>query len=102
MDIPKTKYDQLVERRTYLYSLLDDMRKGYNDLVGGRITSYTLGNRSVSRNSIGLKELYDAIKAIENEIDEIESMLNGRSIRAVTRNSYLMPSFAPILWNRRG
>lgn len=93
---PKTKYELLIQRRDQLYSQLEAMESAYNDLVSGRITSYTLGNRTVSRNSVGLKELYDLIRSIENQIDEIESMLNGRSPRAVTRNSYLMPSFAPL------
>lgn len=99
--IPNTEYDRLIARRIYLYSILEEMQTAYGDLISGRITSYSLGNRTVTRTPLGLKDLRDAINGVENQIDEIESMLNGRSPRAVTRNSYIMPSFAPLYYRRK-
>lgn len=101
MAIPRTKREKYMQERADLYAALENAQTAYNGLASGRITSYTLGNRTVSRNAPDLKALTDFIQWAEGRIDELEAVLNGRSRRNVTKNVYLMPSFAPF-WVSRG
>ena len=99
--IPKTKREKYMQEREQLYIAVENARTAYADLASGRITSYTLGNRTVSRNAPDLKAISDFIEWADSRIDELEAILNGDPVRAVTRHVYTMPSYAPLCWRRR-
>lgn len=54
---------------------LEEMRAAYLDLIAGRVKSYTIGSRSLTR--FDLKELDDMIAKTEREIDSLEAQLAG-------------------------
>lgn len=65
----------LQDRIEFRKRTLDEMRSAYLDLIAGRVKSYTIGSRSLTR--FDLKELDDLIKQTEKEIDSLESQLAG-------------------------
>ena len=56
-------------------AVLEECYKAYNDLLRGRVQQYSIGSRSLTR--LDLDELWDMIKALESEIDQLESQLAG-------------------------
>ena len=95
---PATRREWLMKQRSALYKALEDAIKGYDDLISGRISSYSLGNRSITRYAPDLKTLSDFITETENKIAEIEAVLNGRPIRATSRFVYIDPSMIGRRW----
>lgn len=72
----------LEERLEYLKGLRDQLREQIGAVVSGkRVMSYTIGNRTLTRDSMNLKDLRALLKDIEDEIDELEARLCGRPIR---------------------
>lgn len=55
---------------------LDNLLEREEEMTTG-VMSYTIDTRSVTRYQISLKELQDAIKALEDEIAEDERRLRG-------------------------
>lgn len=95
---PKTRREWLMSERTRLYKALDDAVRGYDDLVSGRIQSYSLGTRSITRYTPDLKALNDFITATQNRIAEIEAILNGRPVRNTSRFVFVDPSMIGRRW----
>lgn len=61
----------------------------YLALLSGQVQSYTIGSRSLTR--FDLPSLWDMIKGLENEIDDLEAaLLNGgkrrKAVGAVPRD----------------
>lgn len=56
-------------------AMLEECYKAYNDLLRGRVQQYSIGSRSLTR--LDLDELWDMIKTLESEIDQLESQLAG-------------------------
>lgn len=56
-------------------AMLEECYKAYNDLLRGRVRQYSIGSRSLTR--FDLDELWDMIKTLESEIDQLESQLAG-------------------------
>lgn len=56
-------------------AMLEECYKAYNDLLRGRVQQYSIGSRSLTR--LDLDELWDMIKMLESEIDQLESQLAG-------------------------
>lgn len=56
-------------------AMLEECYKAYNDLLRGRVQQYSIGSRSLTR--FDLDELWDMIKTLESEIDQMESQLAG-------------------------
>lgn len=98
MAIPTTKREKLMIEREQLYAAIENARTAYADLASGRITSYSLGTRSISRNAPDLKSLTDFISNAENRIAEIEAILNGRPVRNTSRYVFVDPSMIGRRW----
>lgn len=91
--VPKTLREKYEHERADLYALRDSMHKCYMELLSGSaVSSYTLGNRSVSKTRANLSELRAALREIDAQIDEIEAILSSRPQRARTVHSYISPS----------
>lgn len=90
--IPKTYREKYMLERERLYKAMYAAQAGYDDLISGRVTSYSLGNRSVSRNAPDLKTLRDFIQSCRDQIDELEAILSGRPIRARSTSAFISPS----------
>lgn len=56
-------------------AMLEECYKAYNDLLRGRVRQYSIGSRSLTR--LDLDELWDMIKTLESEVDQLESQLAG-------------------------
>lgn len=95
---PRTRREWLMTERTRLYKALDDAVRAYDDLITGRIQSYTLGTRSITRYAPDLKTLSDFITVTQNRIAEIEAILNGRPVRNTSRYVFIDPSMIGRRW----
>lgn len=95
---PRTRREVLMSERTRLYRSLNDAMTGYEDLISGRITSYSLGTRSITRYAPDLKSLSDFITSTQNRIAEIEAILNGRPVRNTSRYVFIDPSMIGRRW----
>ena len=88
--IPNSLYEKYYNERIALYNLLEKLDDAVLALASGSVSSYSLGNRSVSYTDL------DKIKALrketESRIEELEGLLSGRSARNVTVSTYLDPS----------
>lgn len=64
---------------------LRERLKAYQDreleMLRGGVQSYGIGSRNVTRYGIDLGTLRDTIKALEQEIAELEAALCGRGVR---------------------
>lgn len=58
---------------------LSRLRKAYIALLDGGVKSYTIDDRQLTR--FDLPDLENAIKQMENEVDELETQLKGRRPR---------------------
>lgn len=86
-----TKRKMLLEERR---SLSDDVSEAYDaltKLISGEISSYNLGQCSISRNKVDLDKLQNWIDARRVRIDEIDNILSGRSARKVSTCVYQNP-----------
>ena len=76
------KRKDLEEQLEYLKKLREQLRDLIGALVSGeRVQSYTIGNRTLTRETMNLKDLMALRREIQDEIDEIEARLCGRPIR---------------------
>lgn len=85
--IPNTLQEKLDDERTTLYHQLWAIEDAITALTKGSVSSYSLGNRSVSYQN--LDELRTLQHEIESRIEEIEAILCHRSPRNVTTNTML-------------
>ena len=95
---PRTRREWLMQERARLYKALNDDIAGYDDLVSGRIQSYNLGTRSITRYTPDLNALSAFITQTQNRIAEIEAILNGRPIRNTSRYVFMDPSMIGRRW----
>lgn len=97
MAAPKTLREKYTQERDELYARYDAMNGALNELIAGNATaSYSIGNRSTSVTRANLKDLQDALKAIQSRIDELEALLSGRPVRSIQTHSYIQP--AQVFW----
>lgn len=90
--IPNSRIEKELQERASLYALLWKIDDGIAALASGNVSSYSLGNRSVSYQNIDqLKKLKADTEA---RIDEIEAALSHRAPRCVSSNSMLCPSIS--------
>ena len=66
-------------RLEFRRAALTKLREAYIALLDGGVKSYSLENRSLTR--FDLPDLKKAIEDMENEIDELEALLQGRKSR---------------------
>ena len=73
MAIPNNLYEKYYNERVALYNLLEKLDDAVLALASGSVSSYSLGNRSVSYTDL------DKIKALrketESRIEELEGLL---------------------------
>lgn len=97
MVAPKTLREKFTQEREQLYVLREGMNGALQELIAGNATaSYSIGNRSTSVTRANLKDLADALRQVNNRIDELEALLSGRSVRARHTHSYVQP--AAVFW----
>ena len=94
--IPNSLREKYIEERVQLYNLLWKIDDGISALSSGSVASYSLGNRSVSYQS--LDQLKKLKAETEQRIDELEGYLRGASARNVTVSSFLDPSICFPRW----
>ena len=56
-------------------AMLEEAHAAYLKLLHGEVKQYTIGSRSLTR--FDLDELWDMIKTLESEVDQLESQLAG-------------------------
>ena len=95
---PKTERERLMKMRERLCRALEEYTGAYEGLVSGRIQSYSLGTRSITRYAPDLKTLSEEIDKLQNRIYEIEAVLNGRAKRATTKYVFTDPSMIGRRW----
>lgn len=87
-----TKRKLLTDEYTRLLSAYESAHKAYCDLIDGKITAYSLGNRSITRAQADLKTLNDFIDRVRLRMCEIEATLSGKPVRGVSRHVFVNPS----------
>ena len=68
-----------VEKLEFKRRVLSELRSAYIELIAGRVQSYTIGSRSLTRHN--LKDLEELIAKTEKEVDELEAATQGKSRR---------------------
>lgn len=66
-------------RLTFWKSALEKLQAAYLALVDGRVKSYTIDDRQLTR--FDLPSLKDEITEAEKKVDELTALLNGRRPR---------------------
>ena len=94
--IPNSLREKYLEERIQLYNLLWKISDGISALSSGSVASYSLGNRSVSYQS--LDQLKRLKSETEQRIEELEAYLRGASARNVTVSTFLDPSICFPRW----
>lgn len=90
-----TKYtyrQKYTEEYETLRSAYNKAVHAYSDLIDGKITSYTLGNRSVTRSQADMNALTAFIESSRTRMCELEAILNGRAVRDTTRCVFVEPA----------
>lgn len=70
---------ELNARLEFRKKSLSKLRKAYLALLDGGVKSYTIDDRQLTR--FDLPDLKNAIKQMEDEVDELEAQLKGRRPR---------------------
>lgn len=70
---------EIKARLEFRKKALEKLRAAYLALVDGRVKSYTIDDRQLTRLDLGT--LKKEIKAAEEEVDELSSMVEGRKPR---------------------
>lgn len=78
----KTKTKRLIERREVVQARLDAYLKLEAEMLADPVQSYTIGSRSLSKHNMSLADLRDAIKELEEELEELDSQINDAGRRA--------------------
>ena len=94
--IPSSLREKYIEERIQLYHCLWKIDDAIVALSSGSVASYSLGNRSVSYQS--LDQLKRLKAETEQRIEELEAYLRGASARNVTVSSFLDPSLCIPRW----
>ncbi|MCD8201264.1 MAG: hypothetical protein LUD47_04265 [Clostridia bacterium] len=71
--------EELKIRLKFRKEALNKLRTAYLALVEGGVKSYTIDDRTLTR--FDLDSLLGEIKDLEDEVDELEALLNGRKAR---------------------
>lgn len=77
--VAERKRKQILEKLEFRYCLLEKTKEAYLALLDGGVQSYSIGSRSLTK--FDLPDLWDKIKEYEDEIEELESMLEGGAKR---------------------
>lgn len=97
--IPRTLREKFTIERERLYAQYEALQGALDELVAGAATaSYSIGNRSTSVSRANMGDLRDALKSIQNRIDELEALLSGRAARSIQTHSYIQPASVYWIW----
>ncbi len=97
--IPQTLREKLTLERARLYDPVEQAELAYSDVISGKVTSYSLGNRSLSRTQADLKSLMDFVAQMRGRINEIEAILQGRGMRSCSTSVFVNPNCVfPRFW----
>lgn len=69
----------LQEKIDFRRTALKAAREAYTALLSGRVQSYAIGSRNLTR--LDLEKLKKEIDELENEIDELTAKMNGGARR---------------------
>ena len=73
---------EITSRLEFRRAALEEARKAYIELLSGRVKSYTIGSRSMTK--FDLQELETTIGKLEKEVAELEEQLrSGKARKAV-------------------
>ena len=90
---PRTLREKLTRERAELYQTREIIHKAITELLGGAsVVSYSLQNRSITRTRADLGSMKAFLRELDDQIDEIESLLSGRPQRQSTTNVYVNPT----------
>lgn len=70
---------ELESRLEFRRAALDEARTAYLSLLSGKVQSYAIGSRNLTKLNLG--ELKDTVLDLEKEVDELERVLSGGSRR---------------------
>ena len=70
----------LIERRKYYSQLYEKLQGAILKLLDGGVKSYTIDNRQLTRYDV--PQLEDELERIEEKIDELDALIEGRRPRA--------------------
>ena len=71
--------EEIKTRLEFRRAALASARNAYIALLDGRVKSYAIGGRNLTRFDLG--ELEETIKKLEKEVSELEGRLNGKPRR---------------------
>lgn len=74
MDIVRIK-----KRKAFYEGLLDKLYTAYAELIDGKVQSYTIDDRQLTR--FDLKALGEEIEEVEQKIAELEALAEGKAAR---------------------
>ena len=70
----------IIKRRiAFRESALEKLYDAYESLVSGKVKSYQIDDRSLTR--LDLSALAEEIRQLEDELDALEGLLNGQRAR---------------------
>ena len=71
--------EELQNRLKFRKAALTAAREAYLALLEGQVQSYAIGSRNLTK--FDLPKLWEEIKSLEKEVDELESAVNGKKRR---------------------
>ena len=71
--------ETLTIRLKYKKQALEAAYAAYNDLLSGKVQSYTIGSRNLTRLDLG--ELEETIATLEKAVDDLEAAVSGSGKR---------------------
>lgn len=86
-----TEIELIIYERNALIAAYKEALDAYTGLMDGRITSYTLGHRSITRNTPDLKTLDDWLEKTRLRIGELTALIMGEPRRYTTTCVYGNP-----------
>lgn len=76
---------ELHARLEFRQAALAEAREAYVALLNGRVESYTIGSRSLTR--LDIDKLKDHIKALEKECDSLENQIDSYGMGGKARKA---------------
>ncbi len=75
----KTKRERIERKIAFRESTLEKLYDAYEAIASGRVKSYMIDDRQLTNHD--LNALSEEIRALENELDELDSELSGSKRR---------------------
>lgn len=75
----KKRMETIRKKLAFRNRVLDKLYDAYEAIASGRVKSYMIDDRQLTNHD--LDDLSDEIRKVEEEIDELEALLDGRGRR---------------------